>query len=88
MPDLENWGQEDPAFYGKLISVNGEEENREKTIETINGNYMAFYDSVYESLIKNNPPAITAEQGRNVIFIIEKAFESDRDKCVIRINNE
>lgn len=87
MPDLENWGQDNRAFYGKLIyQENGEQ--KEKSIETLNGNYMAFYDSVYESLVKNIAPAVKAEEARNVIFIIEKAFESNRNNCVITIKNE
>jgi len=87
MPDLENWGQDDRTLHGKLIfQDNGEQ--KEKNIETLNGNYMAFYDNVFESLVKNNNSAVTAEEARNVIFIIEKAFESSRNNRVITINNE
>jgi hypothetical protein len=37
---------------------------------------MAFYDNVYEVLFKNLPQLIHPQQARDVIFIIEKAFES------------
>ncbi|HSG68179.1 MAG TPA: Gfo/Idh/MocA family oxidoreductase [Bacteroidales bacterium] len=88
MPVGDGWGCDDPALYGKLIPLNGAEGAREKQVETLPGNYMAFYDNVYGSLVKNNTQSVTPEEARNVIFIIEKAFESRKMNCVIKINNE
>jgi len=88
MPAGNGWGMEDAKFFGKLIPEENNEDARGKMIETLPGNYMGFYDDVHASLVKNNPPAVTAEAARNVIFIIEKAFESHRSNCVVTINNE
>ena len=37
---------------------------------------MGFYNNVYEVMFKNKPQAVLPRQARDVIFIIEKAFEN------------
>jgi predicted dehydrogenase len=75
MPVGEEWGKDDPKHYGTLGK--GSAVPLELTqIPTEPGNYMAFYDNVYEVLFKNIPQSIPPRQARDVIFIIEKAFES------------
>ena len=79
MPVGENWGTDDPKNYGTLgkgVAVPLDLSQ----IATEPGNYMAFYDNVYDVLLKNIPQAITPREARDVIFIIEKAFESSRSK--------
>lgn len=85
MPDTTNWGEEDPEFFGKLESINGSD-NKNRIITTEPGNYMRFYDNVYEVLVKNKPMEVGAGDARDVIFIIEKAFESNHKKQLIKIN--
>jgi len=86
MPDLEHWGVEKPECFGK-IELNNNSGEKLLAIKTESGNYMGFYDNVYEVLLKNNPIAVEPQQARDVIFIIEKAFESNVNNNVIRLNS-
>ncbi len=78
MPAGEGWGADKPEFYGKLGDG--------RTVPTEKGNYMAFYDNVYDVLRKNIPVAVSPEQARDVIFIIEKAIESAKNRKPVKIN--
>ncbi|MEN8224274.1 MAG: oxidoreductase [Bacteroidota bacterium] len=86
MPGTENWGEDKAEFFGK-IDYYKEEAQMTKTINTEKGNYMAFYDNVCEVLTKNMPLLVSPKDARDVIFIIEKAFESHRKKQLIKINS-
>ena len=87
MPDREDVGAEKPEFFGKLeISENSGVQTR--CIETEAGNYMGFYQNVYDVLIKHYPMSVKAEEARDVIFIIEKAFESHKKNQVIKLNEK
>jgi len=77
MPVGEGWGKDNPKLYGTL--ARGMAVPQEITQQpTLQGNYMAFYDNVYNTLRKDSEPAVLPEQARDVIFIIEKAIESSR----------
>ncbi|MFC2090107.1 Gfo/Idh/MocA family oxidoreductase [Bacteroidota bacterium] len=84
MPDSKEWGEEDPAAYGLLNSQANGHEIREK-IPTLPGNYLAFYDSIYDHLRNGAELAVTGEQGRDVIRIIEAAYESAEKGEVVKI---
>jgi scyllo-inositol 2-dehydrogenase (NADP+) len=75
MPDAEGWGEEDEEFHGLLnTEMNGQQFLG--NIKTEAGNYMGFYDNVHEVLRKGGNQAVLPEEARNVIRIIELAFES------------
>lgn len=74
MPDSENWGVEDPQFYGTLTF--GDSEKKESNrIKTEPGNYMGFYDNVYDVIINSRELAVKPVEARNVIALIEQARE-------------
>jgi scyllo-inositol 2-dehydrogenase (NADP+) len=75
MPGGKDWGKEDPEFNG-LITIDDESEDIDGVIETLPGNYMAFYDNVYSVLTQGAEQAVRPEEARAVIHMIEKAFES------------
>jgi len=45
---------------------------------------MAYYDSIYDHLTKGRKIAVTAEQGRDIVQVIEAAYASARGKNVIK----
>ncbi len=74
-PDAENWGKEDRKQWGYLtIDDNGLQQG--KRIQTLPGCYQCFYDNVYDVLAKGGEMAIKPDEARDVIRIIEIAFES------------
>ena len=82
MPILPGWGKEDPDYWGVL---NAEMHGQQfyGNIETEPGNYMGFYDNVYEVITKGVEQAVHPEEARNVIRIIELAFESQSARKII-----
>ncbi|MCK9401126.1 MAG: Gfo/Idh/MocA family oxidoreductase [Bacteroidales bacterium] len=85
MPDSENWGKEDPDYWG-ILNAELHGQQFYGTIETEPGNYMGFYNNVYDVITKGSGQAVLPEEARNVIRIIELAFESHRRKSIVNIS--
>lgn len=47
------------------------------------GNYYDYYEGIFQAIRNGQPLPVTAEDGRNVIRIIEAAFKSTEEKKVI-----
>jgi len=81
-PDTENWGTEPENEKGLLhTEVNGE--IIKKHIESLRGNYAEYYEGIYQALRNNKALPVTAEQGRDVIIVIEAAWKSHRERRVV-----
>jgi scyllo-inositol 2-dehydrogenase (NADP+) len=84
-PGSPGWGSEPQGFWGKLnTTINGL--HMEGTIETLPGNYMAYYDNLYEAIRMNKPLAVKPEEAREVIRLIEASIESNKNKIAVRFN--
>ena len=57
---------------------------REK-IPTLQGNYYDYFDGVYQSLANGAAEPVSAQDGINVMQIIEAAAESNQLKKVINL---
>ncbi len=83
-PGSAGWGTYEKDCWGKFnTTINGV--HVEGRIETIPGNYMGFYQDLYESIREGKEPAVKAEQARDVIVLIEAAYESNRQRRAISI---
>lgn len=85
MPDSKDWGKEDPDYWG-IMNAELHGQQFYGTIETEPGNYMGFYDNVHDVITKGAGQAVLPEEARNVIRIIELAFESHRTKSVVTLS--
>ncbi len=47
------------------------------------GNYTDYYEGIYQAIRQHSTLPVTAEEGKNVITIIEAAFKSNTEKKVI-----
>ena len=74
------WGSEGEEGWGRLntLSYNG-------LIETIPGNYLLFYENLYDAILNGLPLAVKPEEARNVIWLIEACLESNRLKRAVKI---
>ena len=75
MPQSENWGEESKNYWGLMDAVI-DKKHCLCTIESLKGNYMEFFDNVYEVIANDAEISVKPEQARNVIKIIELAFLS------------
>lgn len=83
-PTSPNWGVDAGTTFGTLNTELNGLHIRGK-VETIPGNYMAFYEDVYQALSSGNQPQTNALSILPVIRIIEAAFESSKKKQVVVI---
>lgn len=82
VPGSAEWGKEPESQQG-ILNVIRDGETLRKLVPTENGNYGIYYTRLYEALRNNAPLPVTAEEGRNVIAIIEKAYQSVHEKRII-----
>lgn len=86
IPQLETWVEEPESAWGK-INTNFNGIRLQGPYPTIPGNYMAFYDNMYEVIRHNVQLAITPQHARNVIQIIQAAYESSRIGQVVTLES-
>lgn len=67
LPTEADWGADDPENFALLVQADGSE----RRVETIPGDYPAFYRGVAASILDGAPPPVTAEQARDVLAVLE-----------------
>lgn len=83
-PGSQGWGVEPDSQKGKInTETNGLHITGEITTEA--GNYLLFYDNVYEAIAHQKPLAVKPEEARDVIRVIEGAIESDKTKQTVSL---
>jgi len=81
-PNLTTWGTESEKNQGLLhTEINGE--IIKEKISTLQGNYYDFFEKVYQSIANHKPEPVTAQDGINVMQIIEGAIQSSKQMKAI-----
>jgi predicted dehydrogenase len=80
VPGTPGWGVEPPDLWGQLVA-GGEA----RAVETVPGNWAAYYVGVVESLTTGTPPPVTVEDGVAVLEVLDAARESARRRQVVPI---
>ena len=83
VPSGEKWGKEAKRNWGLLNTEFNGKKIRGR-YETAPGNYMGFFQDVFNALARGTKPAIKPEEVFTTLTIIEKATESDRQRSVIK----
>ena len=84
IPGTTGWGAEPEQNWGKLnTSRNGK--HVQGPYESVHGNYLAFYDNVYDAVRKGHPLTVRPEESRDGIRIIEACHESSRTRSAIKM---
>ena len=81
-PLSENWGIEPKESWG-LLNTNINDIHFEGKIETEAGCYKNYFDNIYDAIVDGKPLDVNPEEARNVIRIIELAYESSAAKKVV-----
>ncbi len=85
VPGTLGWGEEPASEQGLLhTTVNGE--TVRKKIPSEKGDYGIYYARLYEALRNKKPNPVPADDGRKVIYVIDKAFQSVKEKRVIELD--
>jgi scyllo-inositol 2-dehydrogenase (NADP+) len=84
IPGTPGWGAGPRDAWGKLnTTLNGL--HVESRVETIPGNYLLYYDNLFQAIRENKPIAVKPEESMQVIHVIEACYESNRLKKTIQI---
>jgi scyllo-inositol 2-dehydrogenase (NADP+) len=85
-PGDQGYGNDDPKNYGTIhTDINGEVIRNE--VKSINGNYLPYFESVYQSIVYGKPLIVKPDDGLNVIRVIETAYRSNKEKKLLFLNN-
>ena len=83
-PSMPDWGKEPESQWGLLnAEINGL--HIRGKMETVAGNYAAYYDNIYDVIRNRAELEVTPEQAINVIHLIEAAMESNRSGKSVEI---
>jgi len=83
-PNLTTWGTEQEGNEGLLHTEIDGKIIKEK-VPTLQGNYYDYFDGMYQSIVNDLPEPVTAQDGINVMRIIEAVFQSNEQKRVINL---
>jgi predicted dehydrogenase len=83
-PGGPDWGKEPDTARGILHTEKDGTVIREY-VQTLQGNYAAYYEGIFQALRNDQPLPVTGEDGLNVIKIIEASWKSSNQKKVIEL---
>lgn len=75
IPNTSDWGIE-PASEAGLIHYEKDGQATREKIQSEQGNYYGYYEAVFRAITENGIMPVTAEEGINVMRIIEACIES------------
>ena len=82
IPGGPEWGVE-PATEMGLLHTEKDGNIIREYIPSLKGNYGDYYNELYKAIRENGPVPVTAEQGLNIIRVIEAAYKSNQEKKVV-----
>lgn len=84
LPGGPGWGAEPESLWGVInTQLNGL--HVKGKIETIPGNYPAFYQNLYEAIRLGKELAVKPEEARLTVEILERCLESNRQKKTLPV---
>ncbi|MBD0823754.1 Gfo/Idh/MocA family oxidoreductase [Aestuariibaculum marinum] len=83
-PNIKHWGEEPETERGLLHTEKDGKTIREH-IPTATGNYMTYYDGIFDAIRNHKNIPVTAEDGMLVIKVIETALKSNEQKKVVNL---
>jgi predicted dehydrogenase len=86
IPGSEGWGREPKEYWGRLKTMVNNQPVTE-IVETLPGNYLSFYQNLYEAIREGNSLAVKPQEAREVIRVIEACYESNRTRCAVKLND-
>lgn len=83
-PNNTDWCEEPESERGLLHAERSGEAFKE-LVPTEKGNYIDFYEGVYQSIVADKPEPVTADEGVQTMKIIEAAIASNEQKTAIEL---
>jgi scyllo-inositol 2-dehydrogenase (NADP+) len=77
VPEGANWGEDPEELWGTLSLAGG---NTEHKVKTEAGDYRAFYANVRDAITKGSPLAVTPQQARQTMRVLDLAQKSSDER--------
>lgn len=84
IPGGNDWGKEPESEWG-LLHTEKDGKVIKEHIESLQGNYMDYYNGIYDALRNNKDVPVSGEDGLKVIKVIEAALQSNKERRVIEL---
>lgn len=84
IPNTKNYGMESDTERG-LLHTEKNGKMVKKHIPTLHGNYMEYFDVLYDAIRHKKEVPVKAKDGMLVIQVIEAALKSNKEKRVIKL---
>lgn len=84
IPEGDAWGREDKELWG-ILNTDIDGKHFKGTIESKQGNYMGFYNNIYDAIRNGAELNVKPEEAADVIRIIEAAIISNKEGQVIKL---
>ena len=84
LPGSPGWGTETRTHWGKINSEY-KGTRMEGPLPTKPGDYLSYYSNVFDAIRKGAPLQVTPQQARDVVRIIEAAYESSHRGQVVQL---
>ncbi|MEJ7738210.1 MAG: oxidoreductase [Chitinophagaceae bacterium] len=82
LPTQADWGREPENIFGLLHTLEDGELIKEK-YPSLPGNYGLYYKNLYDTIVNGHLSKERPEHGYNTIRLIELAFESAENRCML-----
>lgn len=79
-----HYGYEPPHEAG-VLHIMTEDGSKKTTIPTERGNYLDYFNDVYEAIVHHHSIPVSGEEGIRIMQIIEAAYESSRLHQVVHL---
>ena len=83
-PDSKNWGKEPDTEQG-FLHIEKDGKTIKKSIPTLSGNYMEYFDTIFDAIRNHKPLSVKAKDAMMVIAIIEAALKSNEERRIIEL---
>ena len=84
IPGGADWGVE-PANQQGLLHTEKDGKIIREAIPSLKGDYLLYYEGIYQALRHDAPVPVSGEEGMQVIRVIEAANQSNRERKVIEL---
>jgi len=82
LPGTPDWGAEAPHEWG-LLHTEKDGKVLKQYLPSPNGNYMEYYQGIYDALVNGADNPVPAADGLRIIQVIEAAFRSRAERKVV-----
>jgi scyllo-inositol 2-dehydrogenase (NADP+) len=86
-PNDPRWGTEPEGKGGKINYLQGTETVEER-VPSEQGDYKIFYRDLYETIRNKRELEVKPSQALDVIRLIEACYESNKNKCAVRVGGK